>query len=53
MFGVVVHSFVDFGLHITINAFLFLALLVIAVQADRLPLGEDVAPSGALRRNPG
>ena len=53
MFGVVVHSFVDFGLHITINTFLFLALLVIAVQADRLPLAEDGAPSGALRRNSG
>jgi O-antigen ligase len=51
MFGVVVHSFVDFGLHITINAFFFLALLVIAAQANRLPLSEDGSASGALRRN--
>jgi hypothetical protein len=50
MFGVVVHSFVDFGLHITINALLFLTLLVIAVQADRLSLGEG---SGGLTRKAG
>ena len=50
MFGVVVHSFVDFGMHITINALLFCALLVIAVQADRLPLGVEGAASIALRR---
>lgn len=30
MFGVAVHSFMDFGLHITINALVFAALLVIA-----------------------
>jgi O-antigen ligase len=51
MFGVVVHSFVDFGMHITINALLFCTLLVIAVQADRLPPGKDGAASNALRRN--
>jgi O-antigen ligase len=51
MFGVVVHSFVDFGMHITINALLFCALLVIAVQADRLPPGREGAVSSALRRN--
>jgi O-antigen ligase len=32
LFGVVVHSFVDFGLHITINTLVFMALIVIAVQ---------------------
>jgi O-antigen ligase len=53
MFGVVVHSFVDFGMHITINAFIFCALLVIAVQADRLPLGPDGPEADALRRNSG
>ncbi|MGH9874958.1 MAG: O-antigen ligase family protein, partial [Pyrinomonadaceae bacterium] len=51
MFGVVVHSFVDFGLHITINALLFLTLLVIAVQGDRLALAESTEAPGALRRN--
>jgi len=51
MFGVVVHSFVDFGMHITINALLFCALLVIAVQGDRLPPGVEEATSSALRRN--
>lgn len=30
LFGVAVHSFVDFGLHITINALVFVVLLVIA-----------------------
>jgi len=40
MFGVVVHSFVDFGIHITINALLFATLLVIAVQGDRLVFSE-------------
>jgi len=51
MFGVVVHSFVDFGMHITINALLFCALSVIAVQADRLRSGREEAASSALRRN--
>ncbi|MFS8084222.1 MAG: O-antigen ligase family protein [Acidobacteriota bacterium] len=36
MFGVAVHSFVDFGLHITINALLLFGLFVIAVQNDQL-----------------
>ena len=35
IFGVAIHSFVDFGLHITINALAFLALIVIAVFKDR------------------
>lgn len=30
LFGVAVHSFVDFGLHITINALIVMALLVVA-----------------------
>lgn len=30
LFGVAVHSFVDFGLHITINALVLMALLVVA-----------------------
>lgn len=35
IFGVAVHSFVDFGLHITINALVLVALLVIAAgEAD-------------------
>ncbi len=31
MFGVMIHSFVDFGLHITINAVIFTALISIAL----------------------
>ena len=50
MFGVVVHSFVDFGLHIAINALLFCTLMVIAVQADQLPLREGEGASRALRQ---
>jgi hypothetical protein len=30
VFGVAIHSFVDFGLHVTINSVLFVALVVIA-----------------------
>lgn len=36
IFGVAIHSFVDFGIHITINTLLFFTLIVIAVQNDRL-----------------
>ena len=51
MFGVVIHSFVDFGIHITINALLFLILLVIAVQGDRLPQAEAGETPGTLQRS--
>ena len=34
LFGICLHSFVDFGLHITINALVFFALMVIAVSAS-------------------
>jgi O-antigen ligase len=37
IFGVAVHSFVDFGLHITINALLLFTLTVVATQSARLP----------------
>lgn len=40
MFGVAVHSFVDFGLHITINALIFFALMVIAVYKDQPAIGK-------------
>ena len=40
LFGVAVHSLFDFGLHLTINSALFVALIVIAT-ADAA--GEDVA----------
>ena len=36
LFGVAVHSMVDFGLHITINALIFTALVVIAVASDKV-----------------
>jgi O-antigen ligase len=36
IFGVAVHSFVEFGLHITVNSLVFFALLVIAVQRNLL-----------------
>jgi hypothetical protein len=32
IFGVVIHSFVDFGLHITANALIFCVLVVIATR---------------------
>jgi O-antigen ligase len=34
IFGVLIHSFVDFGLHITANALVFCTLLVIAVRCS-------------------
>ena len=43
LFGVAVHSFVDFGLHITINALVFVALLVIATGE----VGEKGAEASA------
>jgi O-antigen ligase len=36
LFGVGIHSFFDFGLHITINALIFTALVVIATANGRL-----------------
>jgi O-antigen ligase len=40
IFGVAIHSFVDFGIHITINALLLFTLIVIAVQQDRFSHAE-------------
>lgn len=36
LFGVAVHSFFDFGLHITINSLIFIALVVIATVDERV-----------------
>jgi O-antigen ligase len=36
LFGVIVHSFVDFGLHITVNAVVFSVLIAIPLIASRL-----------------
>lgn len=47
IFGVAVHSFVDFGIHMTINALLFFALIVIAVQKDRFHLAEEASGAAA------
>jgi O-antigen ligase len=41
--GVAVHSLVDFGLHITINAVVFITLLVIATAANASTEGTDSA----------
>ena len=41
IFGVLIHSFVDFGLHVTINALVFCVLMVIA--AYRSDEGIDMA----------
>jgi O-antigen ligase len=43
--GIAVHSFVDFGLHITINALVFMAVLAMVAQAASLRrVGKDVLP---------
>jgi len=36
IFGLAVHSFVDFGIHISINALVLFTLIVVAVQTDAL-----------------
>lgn len=43
MFGVAVHSFMDFGLHITVNALVFTALLVIATADFNFVVNEKDA----------
>jgi putative inorganic carbon (HCO3(-)) transporter len=43
IFGVAVHSFVDFGLHLTVNALVFVTLIVIAttsVRPQEAPVGS-------------
>jgi len=43
IFGVLIHSFVDFGLHVTINALIFCTLMVIAVCSsdERITAAES------------
>ena len=41
IFGVVVHSFVDFGLHITINSVIFSALIAIPIICFRMTHGQS------------
>jgi O-antigen ligase len=48
IFGIAVHSIVDFGLHITINALVFVALLVLATTDCQ----EPEANSHTVRRHP-
>lgn len=49
LFGVAVHSLVDFGLHITVNALIFTALAVIATLDGRVEVkrmrGIDLRPA--------
>ncbi|MDT4953788.1 MAG: hypothetical protein QOJ02_1926 [Acidobacteriota bacterium] len=49
LFGVAVHSMVDFGLHITINALIFTALVVIAVADGRVE--DQGAASTRMRKH--
>jgi len=55
IFGVAIHSFLDFGLRITISTLLFFTLIVIAVQNDRLADAKAGGLSGtaaALENDP-
>jgi hypothetical protein len=47
IFAVAIHSFFDFGLHITINAVVFFVLVAIVVQAGRLARGPAQAAASA------
>lgn len=40
LFGVAIHSLVDFGLHVTVNALVFTALVAIAVSGSRERINE-------------
>lgn len=55
LFGVAVHSFVDFGIHITINALVLFGLIIIAAQGEGVaelysgpPQRLGIAPAGTL-----
>jgi O-antigen ligase len=50
LFGVAVHSLVDFGLHITINALIAVALIVIATMDDRVDESIEPVTPGRHRR---
>lgn len=50
LFGVSLHSFVDFGLHVTINALFFVALAVIATANVRAGI-EVLAMNNGFREN--
>ena len=41
LFGVIIHSFVDFGLHVTANALIFTVLVAIATQGPRASSGLE------------
>lgn len=41
LFGVMIHSLVDFGLHVTINALVFTALIAIATTDERVEDDKD------------
>jgi O-antigen ligase len=45
--GVMVHSFVDFGLHVTVNALIFMVLVVIAAARVSAPEAESIKPKSA------
>jgi O-antigen ligase len=47
LFGVAVHSLFDFGLHLTINAALFVALLVVAVAEVESKAGKSTTTAPA------
>jgi hypothetical protein len=46
IFGAAVHSFVDFGLHITINALVFCVLIAVVLL-------KDIAPESGLNGDSG
>lgn len=46
LFGVAIHSFVDFGLHVTVNALVCVALIVIATRT--IPLSYDTSVASNL-----
>lgn len=51
--GVAVHSLFDFGLHITINAVVFITLLVIATKDQATTSASSVAATPVMETKPG
>jgi len=51
IFGVAVHSLLDFGLHITVNALIFVALVVIATVKASSSRANEIKPANVVEQH--